>query len=366
MSIYSQASLQKTTLTFTSVKAVLMVTECVDAASFENQASPSAFKAEAPKPNRPRQPSVVRDKRSDMCNWCARLGHWEADCRAKASGKPKANEGEVRRAKQYQARKKSGSPVTFPSAHPSTAPSAFLATEPTSQARVTLLDCGASRHMLGDKSAFLDLQPLHDYHIQLGSTTATMSALGQGTAHLTVILSDGTPHSITLSNDLWVPDGHADLISLGALVAKGGRPSFTTTNSLSVHLQGREALHARSENLLWVVKTMPHCALPPQTAMAASVERARQPNYQLWHERLGHRAFGALEKTATMVKGMQLDGEQPVGAVCSGCQLGKGHRDPFPSSPRRASRPFELVHADLFGPTRVPSGKIRFYISRRL
>ncbi|CAD6587608.1 MAG: hypothetical protein CYPHOPRED_003974, partial [Cyphobasidiales sp. Tagirdzhanova-0007] len=34
-------------------------TESVDAASFENQASPSAFKAEAPKPNKPRQPTPL-------------------------------------------------------------------------------------------------------------------------------------------------------------------------------------------------------------------------------------------------------------------------------------------------------------------
>ena len=63
--LLASIALHKTTLTFTSVKAVLLATESVDAASFENQASPSAFKAEAPRPNRPRQPSGIR---SDMCN----------------------------------------------------------------------------------------------------------------------------------------------------------------------------------------------------------------------------------------------------------------------------------------------------------
>ena len=45
-----------------------------------------------------------------------------------------------------------------------------------------------------------------------------------------------------------------------------------------------------------------------------------------------------------------------MGNLCKGCQAGKGQRSPFPSSsPSRASKPFELIHADLFGPTRVPT-----------
>ena len=87
-------------------------------------------------------------------------------------------------------------------------------------------------------------------------------------------------------------------------------------------------------------------------------DSSTQQNYQLWHERLGHRAFGALDKTADIVNGMVLNGNKPVGASCPGCQLGKGHRSPFPPSVSRATKPFELIHADLFGPTQTatPTG----------
>lgn len=72
--------------------------------------------------------------------------------------------------------------------------------------------------------------------------------------------------------------------------------------------------------------------------------------WQLWHERLGHLGWDAVKETSKHVEGMQLKGQKPVGAHCEGCQQGKGHRDPFPTSPSRATMPFQLLHADLFGP----------------
>ena len=41
--------------------------------------------------------------------------------------------------------------------------------------------------------------------------------------------------------------------------------------------------------------------------------------------------------------------------ICLGCQYGKSHRLPFPSSKSRASTILELIHSDLLGPTRTTS-----------
>lgn len=59
----------------------------------------------------------------------------------------------------------------------------------------------------------------------------------------------------------------------------------------------------------------------------------------------------------SVLNGLQLNGLEPVGAACEGCQLGKGHRGEHRSSPSRAQRPFELVHADLFGPVGISTPK---------
>lgn len=50
--------------------------------------------------------------------------------------------------------------------------------------------------------------------------------------------------------------------------------------------------------------------------------------------------------------------------VCEECRYGKMHRLPSPKTSWRAKAPFELIHADIFGPTRKPSlqGKRYFHI----
>ena len=54
-----------------------------------------------------------------------------------------------------------------------------------------------------------------------------------------------------------------------------------------------------------------------------------------------------------------------IEGVCEGCVYGKMHHHlPFPkTSSWRAKAPLELVHADIFGPTRTPSlGNKRYFI----
>ncbi|KAG6494320.1 hypothetical protein ZIOFF_049344 [Zingiber officinale] len=45
--------------------------------------------------------------------------------------------------------------------------------------------------------------------------------------------------------------------------------------------------------------------------------------------------------------------------ACEGCIYGKMHRFPFPTTAWRAHFPLELVHADIYGPTRTPLGNKR-------
>ena len=84
----------------------------------------------------------------------------------------------------------------------------------------------------------------------------------------------------------------------------------------------------------------------------ANLAVAGKENRQLWHQRFGHRAMSALKATEALVDGLDLRGSQPKGCISLGCQLGKGHRDPFPSTGHKAEKPLETIHADLFGPTK--------------
>eukprot|EP00253_Pinus_taeda_P028641 PITA_28641 len=77
---------------------------------------------------------------------------------------------------------------------------------------------------------------------------------------------------------------------------------------------------------------------------------------KLWHERFGHLNYGSLQHLCkeNMVTGLPMvscrDG------VCSGCVLGKHHRDSFDKrASSHASAPLQLVHSDLCGPLPVAS-----------
>eukprot|EP00253_Pinus_taeda_P023024 PITA_23024 len=77
---------------------------------------------------------------------------------------------------------------------------------------------------------------------------------------------------------------------------------------------------------------------------------------KLWHERFGHLNYRSLQHLCkeNMVTGLPMvscrDG------VCSGCVLGKHHRDSFEKRASwHASAPLQLVHSDLCGPLPVAS-----------
>jgi len=92
------------------------------------------------------------------------------------------------------------------------------------------------------------------------------------------------------------------------------------------------------------------CTLPalhaPQTAYAAAVAPL---TLQLWHECLNHRALDAVEHAVHHVEGLTIESKAHPEHHCPACAAGKQHRDPFPASSSRASRPLELVHTDLSG-----------------
>ena len=74
----------------------------------------------------------------------------------------------------------------------------------------------------------------------------------------------------------------------------------------------------------------------------------------LWHRRLGHASFDHLSgiNSIESVKGLKFEKDHSCGA----CQLGKQTKSSFkPIKDIMTSRPLELIHMDLFGPTKTKS-----------
>ena len=77
----------------------------------------------------------------------------------------------------------------------------------------------------------------------------------------------------------------------------------------------------------------------------------------LWHWRMGH---PSLQKIRSVIPV-----EFSVSSLgCEFCELGKHHRVIFPSRVNnRSSSPFELVHSDIWDPSRMPSIKgFRYFL----
>ena len=77
----------------------------------------------------------------------------------------------------------------------------------------------------------------------------------------------------------------------------------------------------------------------------------------LWHRRLGHASFHLIDKLIKynlIVEILSISFEE--NKICNACQLGKQMKKSFRlKNVASTSRPLELLHLDLFGPTRTTS-----------
>ncbi|CAH9138890.1 unnamed protein product, partial [Cuscuta epithymum] len=74
--------------------------------------------------------------------------------------------------------------------------------------------------------------------------------------------------------------------------------------------------------------------------------------FDLWHRRLGHPSDRVL-KLVPVISGSS--GRKVLNKTCVACPVAKKTRASFPISNNKASRIFELVHCDLWGPNKTPS-----------
>jgi hypothetical protein len=80
----------------------------------------------------------------------------------------------------------------------------------------------------------------------------------------------------------------------------------------------------------------------------------------LWHKRLGHLSFSYLKK----LKPHLFTELQILDLQCDICELAKSHRKPFSSSFNKSSKPFMVIHSDIWGPATISSmSKVRYFIT---
>jgi histone deacetylase 1/2 len=80
----------------------------------------------------------------------------------------------------------------------------------------------------------------------------------------------------------------------------------------------------------------------------------------LWHRRLGHLGYDALSKLiSSKVITCNKCTTEPL---CYACQLGRHVRLPFSLSTSRASKPFDLIHCDLWTSPILSASGYKYYL----
>lgn len=224
--------------------------------------------------------------------------------------------------------------------------------EEQKESQVWYLDNGASNHMTGQRGKFKELDEGITGRVKFGDGS-TVNIEGKGT----VAFQCKNGEERLLKEVYFIPNLCNNIISLGQL-SEAGNKVVLEGDFLWVYENGGRLLMKvkRTENRLYKIsleESKPSCLLTKL-----------EENTWLWHARLGHVNFRALELMSRekMAHGIP-EMIQPL-RKCEGCLMSKQIRQPFPSQTMAASRKkLEIIHADICGPiSPITSGGNRYFL----
>jgi hypothetical protein len=233
------------------------------------------------------------------------------------------------------------------------------------------MDSGASHNFTPYQDDFLGpLQAPEVAKVRVGDGRVLRTA---GMGHVCVQGHGG--RLVTLTKVHLVPELHTRLLSSPHLTAKGFDVLFTgqrceVKRGGELYMTGtKEGGNDHGITMMDLSVYNPN----KQQSKSKSSEGAAQATtalgaMELAHQRMGHVAPSTLCRmvAAGAVTGLTVAGRPEDMPTCETCMLAKIAKHPFPDASKTSvSHPLELVHADLWGPVRVPSfgGKALYVLS---
>ena len=210
------------------------------------------------------------------------------------------------------------------------------------------MDSGCSRHMTGNSSKFVNLSKKDGGLVTFGDNKKG-KIIGKGTI--------GNDSCTLIENVLLVDGLKHDLLSISQLCDKGFRVVFDKNNCIIENASDRKVLFVgnRDDNVYTI--DLNDC---PTNDKCLSV---LLDNSWLWHRRLGHASMYLISNISknSLVRGLpQLKFEKDK--ICDACQMGKQTKSSFKSKNMiSTTRPLQLLHMDLFGPSKIASYGGNYY-----
>lgn len=214
-----------------------------------------------------------------------------------------------------------------------------------------IVDSGATTHMVNSKDGLSDVVWSKGRVIVAGGKV--LESVGTGSVKAMVKAKDGRTVSVSFKNALIVPELRRNLLSVKRIVANGGKVLFSPSNAVIVTQSGTELVLRQVGNLY----ELEYDRRYPSSGGAGGTTNKEQAlsvseEEQLWHMRLGHRNMADIRKLASMDVGLPENFKGiKEGRSCDTCEVSKHTHTSFPRKEgRRASKPMEVVHMDVFGP----------------
>jgi hypothetical protein len=214
-----------------------------------------------------------------------------------------------------------------------------------------ILDTGSSAHICNDRSLFVDFTP-EDMEVTTGDSTTRM--LGRGTARLVGRHPVKGRMEITLSDTLYSPGFHTNLVSYAMLRKKGGLWCQRTNCIRDPKDRPVVSVHFWDHFNLWLFDKPGEA--PPQQAYAiqpivrnsVKPQESKAPS-ELWHRRLAHIEPRTIAKLPSMVEGVVLEDKKPTEqeSLCQVCKTGNAPKQISRRPVGRTFGRFGRVHFDL-------------------
>nr|KYP59539.1 Retrovirus-related Pol polyprotein from transposon TNT 1-94 [Cajanus cajan]KYP59550.1 Retrovirus-related Pol polyprotein from transposon TNT 1-94 [Cajanus cajan] len=207
------------------------------------------------------------------------------------------------------------------------------------------LDSGCSRHMTGDPSKFSSLKLKNEGFVTYGDNNKG-KILGCGNV-------GNSSSSTFIENVLLVEGLKHNLLSISQLSDKGFKIEFDNSYCLIFHKLTKEIrfIGKRINNIYML--DLEHSITISSTKCLIT----KEDNVWLWHRRAGHIHMNHLNKLSRkeLVIGLpKLKFSKDK--LCDACQKGKQVKASFKSKNLiSTSRPLQLIHMNLFGPSRTMS-----------